>query len=280
MNINDDELTYSFWVNNRSLNTLDQLRNALSKLLLRKTFRMTFVVAIKLTMNQKNRRTFAKFESKKKRSTIRNFSLNSRIVKKSAFRKFLNVSLTLRLAKNVSMNETFKYLIQKIDKIDEWEMKLIKTQNQYNDMLHKFIRIINHRLNQLQIFITQINEKFDLLTKQRKPFNSFRKLINFLFRKFTFDWSLDRLRSFFASKFIETFQLVSTSKKKKFRESNINFFNFTCFESHDKSDYVTIDDRIHYRNVWLFLNSADAITTIKNVSLIRFNLHRCFRNDA
>ena len=77
---------------------------------------MTFVVVVvKLT----NQRTYVKFELKKKRLTIRNFLFNNRIVKKLTFRKLLNVSLTLQLAKNVSINETFKYLMQKIDKIDE-----------------------------------------------------------------------------------------------------------------------------------------------------------------
>ena len=37
---------------------------------------------------------------------------------------------------------------------------------------------------------------------------------------------------------------------------------------------------MHYRNVWLFLNSVDAIITIKKFFLIRINLHRCLKDDA
>ena len=38
-------------------------------------------------------------------------------------------------------------------------------------------------------------------------------------------------------------------KEKKFRESDIKFFDSTCFETHDKDDYVTIEDKMHYRDV-------------------------------
>ena len=56
-------------------------------------------------------------------------------------------------------------------------MKLIKSQNRYNDMLHEFIRIIDRRLNQLQIFVIQINEKIDQLirSQQRELHNSFSR---------------------------------------------------------------------------------------------------------
>ena len=77
------------------------------------------------------------------------------------------------------------------------------------------------------------------------------------------------------------FKFVNTNtKKKRFRKSNISFFDFTCFESHDKNDYVIVNDKMHYRNVWFFLDSTNVIITIKDFSLIRINFHRCFRNDA
>ena len=36
---------------------------------------------------------------------------------------------------------------------------------------------------------------------------------------------------------------------ERFRESDIRYFDPTCSESHDKSDYVIIDDKVYYRNV-------------------------------
>ena len=170
--------------------------------------------------------------------------------------------------------------------IDEWNMKLIKSQNDYNEMFHKLINFTNRRLNQLKIFVIEINEKIDLLirTQLRRIFNSQnRRVHNFLSRKFTFDWLAFQICSFQRSKTlsIEVFELVNTNtKKKRFRKSNINFFDFTCFESHDKNDYVIVNDKMHYRNVWFFLDSTNIIITIKDFSLIRINFHRCFRNDA
>ena len=40
----------------------------------------------------------------------------------------------------------------------------------------------------------------------------------------------------------------NNDKEKKFREFDIEFFEFTCFETHDKNDYVTIENKMHYRN--------------------------------
>ncbi|CAF9940865.1 MAG: hypothetical protein HETSPECPRED_002658, partial [Heterodermia speciosa] len=55
-----------------------------------------------------------------------------------------------------------------------------------------------------------------------------------------------RSLSFHTSKLSIT-QLDNSAER--FREFDIEYFDFTCSESHDKSDYVTINDKIYYRDV-------------------------------
>ena len=93
----------------------------------------------------------------------------------------------------------------------------------------------------------------------------------------------DKAYGFSASRSSSADSLVlpgSKEKDERFRESDIGYFNPTCSETHGKGDYVTIGDKIHYRNVWLFIEAAKSIAATKGGALIRINLHRCLRGDA
>ena len=196
--MNENEIFHSLWTSSLEFFNQD-LRDVLSAFNLRRTSRMTSTVAIvvKLIVKQRKRRSYAEFESKKEKTSSKLSS--SKTTRKFVLRKSLNVSLTLKLTSNASIENTLRYLIKKIDNTDERNMKLTKSQNRYNEMLHEFIRIIDRRLNQLQIFVTQINEKIDQLA-----FAQQRKLNNSLFRKITSDWSFDRSRSSLIFKTIST----------------------------------------------------------------------------
>ena len=196
--------------------------------------------------------------------------------------------MNFRYDSNDTINDTFRYLMQKPNMIDDWDIKLIKFQNDYNEMFHELINIIDRRLNQLKIFVSKINEKIDLLTRtqHRKSFNSqnwklsLHEFHNFFSRKVTFDWST--FRSFQRLKTLSTKMslLININIQKKIRKTNINFFDFTCFEMYDKNDYVIVSDKMHYRNVWLFFDSTNVIIIVKKIFLIRINFHRCFKNDV
>ena len=36
---------------------------------------------------------------------------------------------------------------------------------------------------------------------------------------------------------------------ERFKKINIKYFDFTCSKSHNKNDYIIINDKIYYRNV-------------------------------
>ena len=42
---------------------------------------------------------------------------------------------------------------------------------------------------------------------------------------------------------------LDNSAVERFKESDIEYFDSTCSESHNKDDYIIISDKIYYRNV-------------------------------
>ena len=44
-------------------------------------------------------------------------------------------------------------------------------------------------------------------------------------------------------------QLNNNVVVERFKKFNIKYFNFTCLKSHNKNDYVIINDKIYYRDV-------------------------------
>ena len=146
--------------------------------------------------------------------------------------------------------------------LDALSQSTIHTQNRMNEFFAEN-RIVMNNLTRL---IQQQQSRSSRLASSKKKTSRFDK---------TYD--------FFASRFFFADSLVlpgSKKKNKRFRESNIGYFNPTCSETHDKGDYVIIDDKIHYRNVWLFIEAAKSITATKGGALIRINLHKCLRGDV
>ena len=145
---------------------------------------------------------------------------------------------------------------------DALSQSIIHTQNRMNEFFVEN-RIVMNNLTRL---IQQQQSRFSRLASSKKKTSRFDKTYDFFVFRFFFADSL----------------VLSDSKEKdeRFRESDIDYFNSTCFETHDKGDYVIIDDKIHYRNVWLFIEVVKSIAATKRDALIRINLHRCFRGDA
>ena len=64
--------------------------------------------------------------------------------------------------------------------------------------------------------------------------------------RFRFDIEHRRFSNFF----FEFLNIINIDgKKKKFRKFEIGYFDFKCLEIYNQSDYVTIENKVHYRNV-------------------------------
>ena len=63
----------------------------------------------------------------------------------------------------------------------------------------------------------------------------------------------------------------------KFQISNIDYFFFDLFKDQNTNDHVTIDKKIYYRDVYLFVMSIKRMTVKK---FVLKHLHLCFRNIA
>ena len=114
---------------------------------------------------------------------------------------------------------------------DALSQNIIHTQNRINEFFVENKIVMNYLMRLIQ----QQQSRFSRFASSKKKTSRFNKTYNFFVFRFFFVDSL----------------ILSNNKKKnkRFRESNIDYFNSTCFETHDKSDYVIINNKIHYRNV-------------------------------
>ena len=67
-------------------------------------------------------------------------------------------------------------------------------------------------------------------------------------RKSRFRFDTEHRR--FSNSFSEFLNIMNIDdKKKRFRKSEINYFDFKYLEIHSQNDYVIIENKVHYRNV-------------------------------
>ena len=85
---------------------------------------------------------------------------------------------------------------------------------------------INHFIVMITVlqFIRQFNQQFVQQSNQQKE----------LFHSYTSKLSIIQLNN---------------NVVERFKKFDIHYFDFTCSKSHDKSDYIIINDKIYYRNV-------------------------------
>ena len=64
----------------------------------------------------------------------------------------------------------------------------------------------------------------------------------------------------------------------KLRHKDIDYFDSHLFESYKKDNFVTVDQYIYYRDVYLFIASAKTIAATRGSNLVRTQLHTYFRD--
>ena len=247
---------------------------------------------------------------------LRKFSLTYgqqtvEIIEKS--RKFLTISQLRRSTENFIEQQKWTHILQKfenqkkvidqiIDAQNAWNKNFKKQQNVWNEFLKTYVDMVTSQIDDFknefknnldalsQSTIHTQNRMNEFFVENRIVMNNLARLIQQQQSRFSRFASskkktsrIDKTYDFFAFRFFFVDSLIlldSKKKNEKFRESNIDYFNSTCFETYDKSDYVIISDKIHYRNVWLFIEVVKSIVVTKKDALIRINFHKCFRGDV
>ena len=158
---------------------------------------------------------------------------------------------------------------QIIDVQNAWNKSFKKQQDVWNEFLKTHVDMIT---NQIDDFKNEFKSSFDALSQNiihtqnrineffaenKIVMNNLTKLIQQQLQRFSRFASSKKRSRFdktydifvFRFFFVESLILSNSKKKKKISKVKYRLFQFTCFETHDKNDYVIISDKIHYRNV-------------------------------
>ena len=207
------------------------------------------------------------------------FNSHQRMVEQlTKSRKSLDVSQARQFFEEASQDDKLNHMEQRANDQAEVLDNIIKCQNGWNQNFDVFAHEINDTLDQLTSGVDNLQSSVAALTQSIVQTNA--QLDVFIANQQQAKGTIRDRRS--SSHFFTEFMEISTNKKEeRFRESDIDYFDSTCSEAiHGKGDYVTIGDKVHYRDVWLFIDSVKSIATVKGASLVRINLHRCFRGTA
>ena len=242
-------------------------------------------------------------QRKQQKSASSNYldQANERLAKS---RQSFDASFNLKISEDGGQENTVNGLLQKINSQQNCIGHLVDLQDTWNKVYGDHARRTEGRMDDLSNALNGLTESLvetnanikrnmtDQQAKQEAQNVAIDKLIALqqqqqqrrpaspLRRRPRFDDEYRRSPSRPASTELLDMPVMSGSREERFRESEIGYFDPKCSETHGKGDYVTIGDKVHYRNVWLFIDSAKSIVTTKGAALVRTNLHRCLRGDA
>ena len=200
--------------------------------------------------------------------------------RKSTARQFLKNAKVLQLSNNSTQEQVINHIFKRQNDFATWNNELLNSIERKHEKYQAQFNNTNIKLNQI---MNMLQKKTDSFSSQKQF-----KMLSIDLQRF---YSIDFFKSnrFDDNDFLKNvmLRLIKSKKmkntnieKNKFRESNIDYFDFRKFESYDDDDYVIVTNKIYYRNVWLFIDAIKSIVTSKNNRLIRINLHRCFQNDV
>ena len=152
----------------------------------------------------------------------------------------MNVSFSFQLSSNVDQNEKINYLLRKTKKqnnnFDSFiEIQLIVNSNQ-NHQNRKF----NHRIKSVKNNFIEF--------KQFNEINMNHFIVIIIVLQFVQQFTQQQKR-LFSSHTLKLSIIQLNNSVERFKKFDIKYFDFTCSKSHDKNDYVIINDKIYYRNV-------------------------------
>ena len=194
-------------------------------------------------------------------------------------RASFNASASLQLDPKATHDDKVDFILQKIREQKKCMNTLIEAQRAWNrsfedhitrtdthlKIIHSGMDNLKSSVDALTQSIGQINAHMnDLVANQHRPTQQSRQRPPHRSPSQSSTESIDWL----------------VNEKERFKDSDIGYFNPNCSETHGKGDYVTIGDKMHYRDVWLFIDSAQAIASTKGSKLVRLHLHKCLRGRA
>ena len=71
---------------------------------------------------------------------------------------------------------------------------------------------------------------------------------------------------------------LNFDKKKRFKVTNVNYFNFYLFINYNKNDVIILEKKTIYRDVYFFIESTKLIANLVKSKVIRIRLH-CYLRE-
>ena len=218
------------------------------------------------------------------------------VEKTAKSRESFDASHSLRLNPNATHEDKMDYMLQKVQEQEKCMDTLIDAQNHWNKSSEEHLQKNEERLEDFSstlLELTQTTIRADTrMTEIQASQHAQQKILEELLASQRQQQRQPRTTSHapqlqfndrrLSHSSTESLDMLANSngKEKRFRESDIGYFDSTFSETYGKGDYITIGDKVYYRDVWLFIDSAQAIATTKGSRLIRTNLHRCLRGNA
>ena len=72
--------------------------------------------------------------------------------------------------------------------------------------------------------------------------------------------------------------IIDIIKEKRFKTSNVNYFDFHLNNKFDKDDVIINDEKIIHRNVHFFIEAIKFIIILIKYQITKIRLHRCFHD--
>ena len=178
-----------------------------------------------------------------------------------------NFSRQQRLMTQLMMQFSMQSIIEK---------RLIRLENEMS-LLQNDMTTMQTSLNKIQ----NIMQKFDNKSKSQSIEHMNIRRAYQTFHAFFTSSNEHQNEIVQSSKFSKFQHLQTMSVTKKFRASNLNFFNFNLFvtSEYPVDDVINSEKYTIYRDVTLFVQQIKRIARI-NVENIAFHLHECLRKSA
>ena len=210
--------------------------------------------------------------NKEKKNSIRAQIFEKTVVVVAAIKKYERAKRKSRLSidsansKNITMSTSIikDSILQKIDEIlNAQDVNINQIVERMNIMKTTFTKLTTISLR-IEVKLNQNERSNRHHTKKRANSREFEHFVDF--QSFRNDRS--------------EFIIIDFNKEKRFKTSNVDYFDSNLSNNYDKENVITSNEKIIYRDVFLFVETVKFITSLVKYETTRIRLHRCLRNTT
>ena len=204
------------------------------------------------------------------------------------FEKIVVAVAAIKKYKRVKRKSRFSFDLSNFENITTQKNSLLQ---------HSIIRQLNEVLNVQNVNINQIVERMNIMRtifiklttinlrikiklnqNQRSDRHYRKKRTNSSKFEHFVDFQSFRNDRFKFISYIEF--IIIDFKKKRFKTSNVDYFDSNLSNNYDKKNVITSNEKIIYRDVFFFVETIKFIAILMKYETTKIRLHRCFRDTT